>query len=201
MTMNLISRIAAVFVRLLIFIPAYSVVATVLDDLLGHPGYAWRQPSFFWYLYGLQIVLGILCLMPYPNFLFRKAIKMFFILLILICAVHGLCRVWLPSYYASSQLKNYPEYVKSFDEAKQYPKNDGFYTSQAEHGVTLWWAQRPDYYEWQILVFQTIFCLGPLALFFIRVYQIRHGFTWKGLFDGIGKTASQERLARGEKIM
>ena len=126
---------------------------------------------------------------------------MFFILIILVCAVHGLCRVWLPSYYTSSQLKNYPQSLKNFEETRQHLKNDGFFNDEEENGVMLWLVNRPDYYELGILVFQTTFCLGPLVLFFIRVYQIRRSFTWKGLFDGIGKTAPEERLAHGEKIM
>jgi hypothetical protein len=121
--------------------------------------------------------------MPYPNFLFNKKVRFFFLAVILICGVHEIWRFWMSSSYSSSQLKNYPQYVKDFNEAKQQSKNDGFCTFRDENGITLWLVQKPDYYEMGGLVLETAFSFGPIALFFIRVYQIRRGFTWKGLLD------------------
>jgi hypothetical protein len=180
--MNLLSRLGIILIRILIFFPAF-ISLECLDDILSRLGLAWRQPSFFWYLYGVQGIWGILCLMPYPDFLFRKKVKVFFLLLILICIANLLWRAWLPSYYASSQLKNYPEYVKSFNEAKQYPKNDGYYNSQDENGITLWLVQRPDFYERDVIIFWSVCFFAPIALFLIRDYQARRGFTWKGFLD------------------
>jgi hypothetical protein len=165
--MNLLSRLGIILVRILIFYPALI--------------------SNFWYLYAIQGIWGILCLMPYPDFLFRKKIKKFFLLLIFICVANVLWRIWVPSYYTSSQLKNYPEAVKNFDEAKQKPRSFG-YSFEEENGTTLWWIQMPDYYEWQLLIVQTLASLGPFALFFIRDYQVRHGFTWK---EAINKITSR----------
>jgi hypothetical protein len=186
--MNLLSRILVIFVRVLIFLPAFFSTGYFLSNLSGRLGLAWQQPSFFWHFFGIQGICGILCLIPYPNFLFTKKIKIFFLLLIVVCTVLQLWRTWLPSYYSSSQLNDYPQYVKDFEEAKHHSKNDGFYTSQEENGITLWQVQYPDFYEWEGIVFMTIFSFGPLTLFFIRDYQVRCGFTWK---EAINKITSR----------
>jgi hypothetical protein len=178
--LNLLSRIVTILIRVLIFIPGFYSAGALSDS-----GLMYRQPSFFWYLYGIQGVWGILCLMPYPNFLFSKKVKFFFLAVILICSVHEIWRFWMPSSYSSSQLKNYPQYVKDFNEAKQYPTNNGFYTDQNEKGVILWSVQKPDYYEIGDLFLLTAFSFGPIALFFIRNYQIRRGFTWKEAINRI----------------
>jgi hypothetical protein len=91
----------------------------------------------------------------------------------------------MPTYYASSQLKNYPQYVKDFEEAKHHSKYDGFYNSQDEKGITLWLVQYPDFYDWEGITFMTLYSFGPLALFFIRDYQVRRGFTWKEAINRI----------------
>ena len=140
--------------------------------------------------------------MPYPDFLFRKKIKKFFLLLIFICVANVLWRIWVPSYYTSSQLKNYPEAVKNFDEAKQKPRSFG-YSFEEENGTTLWWIQMPDqdYYEWQLLIVQTLASLGPFALFFIRDYQVRHGFTWKEAINKITSRQSKVEIFQRSNLL
>ena len=185
--MNILSRIVTILIRVLIFIPGFYSAGALLDS-----GLMYRQPSFFWYLYGIQGVWGILCLIPYPNFLFSKKVRFFFLAVILICGVHEILGFWMPSSYSSSQLKNYPQYVKDFNAAKQHPKNDGFYSNQNEGGIILWEVQKPDYYETGGLISLTAFSFGPIALFFIRAYQIRRGFTWKGLLNLSGGVKKME---------
>ena len=177
--MNLLSRLGTILVRVLIFYPGFISAAYFLDDILGHPGLVWKQPNFFWYSDGVPGILSILCLIPYPDFLFRKKIKIIFLFLIIFCTVYSLWRIWLPSYYASSQLKNYPQYLKQFEEAKHHDKNDGFFQDQDENGITLWWVQYPDFYEFDGIIIMSLYSFGPIILFFIRNYQVQRNFTWK----------------------
>ena len=177
--MNLLSRLGTILVRVLILFPGFLAAGYFLDGILGHQGFAWKQPSFFWYLCGIQGIWGILCLIPYPDFLFRKKIKIIFLLLVSFCVAHQLWRTWLPSYYASPELKNYPQYVKDFETAKHHNKNDDFYTSQPMGDKTLWLVQYPDFYEFDGIIIMSLYSFGPIILFFIRNYQVRRNFTWK----------------------
>jgi len=163
--------------RIAIFGSGYFAVAAVLANFENVKPF-----GFFWQLYGVQGLFGVLCLAPYPDILFRKKICAFFLILIIICVGSQLRRQWFPVYYDSPQLVNYPQYMKDFEEAKQHSENDGYCTYRKENGEMLWYVQKPDYYEGGFLAIQTLIALAPLALFFIRVYQVRYGFTWKGAF-------------------
>jgi hypothetical protein len=164
--------VVMIFVRILIIIPAMAVMFGALGDI----NILWRQPSFYIYCYGSSVILAIICFVPYFKLFFVKNVKLILFLILLLLAMTNIWRILLPSYYVSSQLKNYPIKEEAYKQAIQDSKTNLFFLYQEDrddNGMVLWWVQKPNYHEWPLLGIYTVFSLGPLLLFFIRSYQLR----------------------------
>ncbi|HEX7655301.1 MAG TPA: hypothetical protein VF607_17455 [Verrucomicrobiae bacterium] len=178
LTINLASGAAIICIRALAFIPAYFAVAFVLDKIISGKLILYSMPSMIWVMCYAQFALGILCLMPYPKFLFRNNTKSYFIAVIVASVGFGFYYAWMPIYYRSPQLISHTEALRRFENAKLNQSYNGYSSSDTENGVLLWWVEKPNY-DWFALGTQTFFASAPLLLFCIRNYQVKNGFSWR----------------------
>lgn len=169
MTAKRIVRIAYVLVRVVIFIPSVIRVLTSLNAFSGSTN--WIRPvASLWYLPAFSGLLGILSLMPYCDFLFRRSTRAMFLAVIVATSCIALRFAIFPYYYASDAVFRNPQHLKEFQAAQL--EVDGFRSERTENGVTIWHVSKPIY-EVMDLIPAVGFSIAPLILFFLRQYELK----------------------------
>lgn len=140
---------------------------------------SWFTPmSRFWYLPLFSGLFALLCILPYPSALFRRAIKPLVLGVVVLVCAFKLRQEFLPFHYAAPELASHSAYLAEFEAAKKEANGLGF-SSQREEGGKMMWIVNKANYTAQNIVIAGSFSLVPLVLFLLRSYEVRRGITWR----------------------
>jgi hypothetical protein len=123
-------------------------------------------------------IFGVLCLMPYPRFLFHGKVRFLFLVVILLTTIVWIRFSIFSYHYSSPQIEDYPEIKQEFEALKDRPNGDGFFSEHKENGITLWQIRNADH-SIEGLITALILALVPLSIFSIRSYEVKRGITWR----------------------
>jgi hypothetical protein len=181
MRTGIVTKLAGAALRLVFVAPALMGLFSAVESFYRMG--SWFTPmSRFWYLPLLNGLFAILCLLPYFDTLFRKAVKPVFLSVILLTCAFKLRHEFLPFHYAAPELASHPAYLREFEEAKKLPNGLGFSSQRTEGDKMLWIVNKANY-STQNVVISGSFYLVPLFLFLLRSYEVRRGITWRNFMS------------------
>ncbi len=193
MRTGIVTKLAGAALRLVVVAPALMGLFGAVESVY-RPG-SWFTPmSRFWYLPLFSGLFALLCLLPYFDTLFRKAVKPVFLSVILLACAFKLRHEFLPFHYAAPELATHPAYLREFEEAKKQPNGLGF-SSQRNEGGKMFWMVKKANYSTQNVVLSGSFYLVPLVLFLLRSYEVRRGITWRNFTSPPQSAPASEHAA------
>lgn len=181
MRTGIVTKLVGATLRVVIFGPALMALFSA-TKVLDQPTTWFTPMSRFWYLPVFSGLFALLCILPYPDALFRRAAKPLFLGVILLACAFKLRHEFLPFHYAAPELASNPTYVAEFEAAKKEPNGLGFSSQREEDGRMLWIVRKADYTTENVVIMGSFF-LMPLILFLLRNHEVRRGITWRNFMS------------------
>ncbi|MCO5053101.1 MAG: hypothetical protein M9920_12450 [Verrucomicrobiae bacterium] len=177
MRTGIVTKLVGTLLRVVVLSPALMILGAAIESVY-RPS-LWITPmSRFWYLPLFSGLFALLCILPYPDILFKRAVKPLVLGVILLVCAFKLRHEFLPFHYAAPELANHPAYVAEFEAAKKEPNGLGFSSERKEGGRLLWIVNKANYTPQNIVIMGS-FCLVPLILFLLRNHEVCRGITWR----------------------
>lgn len=181
MRTGIVTKLVGTALRVVVLPPALIGSFSAIESLY-RPS-SWFTPmSRFWYFPLFTGLFALLCIIPYPSALLRRATKAVVLSVILLVCAFKLRHEFLPFHYAAPELASHPAYVAEFEAAKKEPNGLGF-SSQRKEGERVLWIVKKANYTAQNIFIMGGFCLVPLILFLLRSHEVRHGITWRNFMS------------------
>jgi hypothetical protein len=175
-----LTKVLGIGLRVLAFAPAVMRIGASLDAF--YVPTAWLSPlSKFWYFPVFNGIFAVLCIMPYPDLLFRRRWKFAFLTLVVLVCGFMLRHEFLPFHYATPKVMNNPELRQDFEQSMDQPLGRGYKSSWTEGRETLWVVRKPELSASNILLFGAFYSV-PLALFVLRAYEVERGISFRTPF-------------------
>lgn len=177
MRTGIATKLVGATLRMVVLAPSLMGLFSAIESMYRPE--SWFTPmSRFWYLPLLSGLFALLCILPYPNAVFRKATKPLVLGVILLVCAFKLRHEFLPFHYAAPGLANHPAYVAEFEAAKREVNGLGFSAQRKEGGNMLWIVHKANFTTQNIILMGS-FSLVPLFLFLLRGYEVRRGINWR----------------------